>query len=101
VFAKLLAIEFDQSPPVAGFLFPHTFEHGGRCGVVLAQSFGKIRVHALVFFFQRNGQSQHFAFRKFLKLLHGDLAYLSGRGLDKWMEGEEEVAAPSVLLSSA
>src|SRR5580692_8837520 len=100
MFAKLLAEEFDQPPAVPRFLLAHPLKHCRGRGVIRPQPFGKIRVYPLIFFFQRNRQSQNFAFREFLKLLHGDLAYLPKRGLDK-SEPSLEALPPSVLLSNS
>lgn len=40
-------------------------------GKILAQSFGNVCIHTLVFFFQRNGQSENLAFRQLVEVLHG------------------------------
>ncbi len=68
--------QFDQAPAVARLFLAHALEHRRRCGIVLPQALGKVGIDALIFFFQRNGQSQNFAFRQLVKLLHGELAYL-------------------------
>jgi RNase adapter protein RapZ len=83
VFAKLLLKELDQPSAVPRFLFAHTLEHRRRCGIVLPQAFREVGVHTFVFLLQSNGQGEHFAFGKFVKLLHRDLAYLSERARDK------------------
>ena len=87
VFTELLLVEFDQAPAVTRFFLAHAFKHRRRSGIILSQPFGKVGVDALVFFLQSNGQREHFAFRKFLKLLHGDIAYLSESRLDKSKTG--------------
>ena len=77
MFAKFLPEKLNQAAAMAGFFLAHAFKHRGRGGIVLPETFGKIGVHALVFLFQSNGQSQDFALGQFMKLLHGELAYLS------------------------
>src|ERR1700730_1642131 len=83
MLAKLLFEKLDQSAAMPRFLFAHALEHGRRSGIILAQTFGKVGVHAFVFFFQRDGESQHFAFAEFVKLFHAALAYLPEHGGDK------------------
>ena len=61
---------------MSGLFLAHAFKHRRGRGIVLPQTFGEIGVDALVFFFQRNGQSQNFAFGEFVELLHDAIAYL-------------------------
>src|SRR6266852_2698020 len=56
---------------VSRLFLSHAVEHRSRRRKILAQSFGKVCIHALVFFFQRNGQSENLAFRQLVEVLHG------------------------------
>lgn len=54
VLAKLLLIEFDQTTAVARLFPSHALEHCGRSGIILTQSFEKVGIDPLIFFFQRS-----------------------------------------------
>src|SRR3989449_2276956 len=71
VLTKFLLVEFNQTTAVSRLFLSHAVEHRSGRGKILAQSFGKICIHALVFFFQRNGQSENLAFRQLVEVLHG------------------------------
>ena len=70
--------QLDQAAPVAGFLLAHAVEHGGRTGKIVAQALGEIGVDALVFFFQRDGQGEHFPLGQAFKTAHRTT--IAGRG---------------------
>ncbi len=70
VLTELALIQLNQAATVGRFLRAHAVKHGGRGGEVMAQALGKIAVHSLIFFFQRNCQSKYFLFRKALKASH-------------------------------
>ena len=70
VFAELLAVQLDQPAAVAGFLLAHPLEHRGRGREVLAQPVRVVGVDALVFLLQGDGQRQHFALGKIVKVPH-------------------------------
>src|SRR5205823_905818 len=70
VVAKLLPVQVHQALPVARFLGAHAVEHGGGGRKILAKTFGKIRVDALILFLERDGQGQDLAFRKAVKVAH-------------------------------
>ena len=70
VVAKLLPVQVHQSLPVARFLGAHAVEHGGGGRKILAKTFGKIRVDALILFLERDGKSQDLAFGKAVKVAH-------------------------------
>src|SRR5439155_6736413 len=59
-----------QALPVARFLGAHAVEHGGGGGKILAKTFGKIGVDALILFLERDGKSKDLAFRKAVKVAH-------------------------------
>lgn len=53
-----------------------------RLRIVLPQSFSKIGIDTLVFFFERNRQRQHFAFCQLFELFHDAIDYLRPRTTD-------------------
>jgi len=70
VFAELLTEQIDQATAVAGLFFAHTVENRGRRRKVMAEAFGVVGVDAFVFFFERNGKSQNFAFGQIVESAH-------------------------------
>ena len=70
VLAELPLVKLEQSMAVARLLLAHAFEHLGRSGIILPQSFGKIGVNTRVFLFQLNRQRQNFLLGEALKISH-------------------------------
>ena len=70
MIAELLLVKFEEPMPMLRLLLPHSFEHLGRSGIILPQSFGEIGVDTCVFFFQLNRKRQNFALAEALKVSH-------------------------------
>jgi hypothetical protein len=70
VVSEFFVIEVRQSAAMAGFFDTHAIKDGGCRGEVLAKAFGEIGVHAFVFFFERYGEGQHFAFGQAVEAAH-------------------------------
>src|SRR5260370_20050453 len=68
--AKFLLIQILQTAAMAGLLLAHLFKRLGGIRKILAEFLGEIRIDALVFFFQRYGQSQQFPFRQLIEVSH-------------------------------
>lgn len=63
VLTELLPVDFDQTPSMFRLFVPHALKDGGGCGIVLAQSLEKVGIDALVFLFERDGQSEYLSLR--------------------------------------
>src|SRR5216683_2708108 len=73
VLPKFPLVQLNQTTAVSRLFLSHAVEYRSGRGKLLAQSFGKICIDALVFFFQRNGQRENLAFRQLVEVLHGTI----------------------------
>src|SRR6266404_4221832 len=101
VLTKFPLVQLNQTTAVSRLFLSHAVEYRSGRGKLLAQSFGKICIDALVFFFQRNGQSENLAFRQLVEVLHGAIGLpmrrLGSKPRDLTPEGAEglRVRAPN------
>jgi len=65
-----LPIKVQETVAVIGLLGTHFLKNSCGCGERLAQSFGKVCVYALVFFFQLNGKGEDLRLGKIVKIPH-------------------------------
>jgi hypothetical protein len=71
------AEQLNQPAAVPGLFLAHALKDLGSLRKILPESFGQIRIDALIFLFESDGQRQNFSFREAVKILHHDLQMIS------------------------